>query len=49
MNYKPLTQVIEEIKSPNRTLGVFSANCCGPCMGMNLMLDKDSEDGHHIF
>ncbi len=49
MNYTPSTQVIEEIKSPNRTLVVFSANWCGPCKAMNPMLDKALEDGHRIF
>jgi thioredoxin 1 len=49
MNYTPSTQVIEEIKSPNRTLVIFSAEWCGPCRGMNPMLDKAVEDGHRIF
>jgi thioredoxin 1 len=49
MNYTPSTQVIEEIKSPNRTLVVFSANWCGPCKAMNPMLEKAIEEGHRIF
>jgi thioredoxin 1 len=49
MNYTPSTQVIEEIKSPNRTLVVFSANWCGPCKAMNPLLDKALEDGQRIF
>jgi thioredoxin 1 len=49
MNYTPSTQVIEEIKSPNRTLVVFSANWCGPCKAMNPLLDKASDDGQRIF
>ena len=48
MNYTPSTQVIEEIKSPNRTLFVFSANWCGPCKAMNPMLEKAIEVGHRI-
>ena len=49
MNYTVSTQVIEEIKSPNRTLVVFSANWCGPCKAMNPMLEKAIEEGHRIF
>jgi thioredoxin 1 len=49
MNYTPSTQVIEEIKSPNRTLVVFSAEWCGPCKAMNPLLDKALEDGQRIF
>ena len=49
MNYTPSTQVIEEIKSPNRTLVIFSAEWCGPCRAMNPMLDMGLEQGLRIF
>ncbi|MFN5371677.1 MAG: thioredoxin family protein [Bacteroidia bacterium] len=49
MNYTPSTQVIEEIKSPNRTLVVFSAEWCGPCKAMNPMLEKVIEAGYRIY
>ena len=49
MKYSPSTQVIEEIKSPNRTLVIFSAEWCGPCRGMNPLLEKAIEEGHRIF
>ena len=49
MNYTPSTQVIEEIKSPNRTLVVFSAEWCGPCKAMVPLLDKAAEEGYRIF
>lgn len=49
MKYSPSTQVIEEIKSPNRTLVIFSAEWCGPCRAMNPMLDMGLEQGLRIF
>jgi thioredoxin 1 len=49
MNYTPAFRVIEEIKSSERTLVVFSAKWCGPCKAMYPILDNALENGTRIF